>query len=287
MGLTNRNSLTQYDVQQAFQFLQELNTVISLPDFPARLISILSLIIESDFTLIAGTDPNLVGRVDDNSNNQGGERTLASVLVANDFHLLSKTKISISYFSQNPVTMHYLSTGDSSAHKISDFLDQSDMCRRDALYGDFLQPLGMLDQMSLVITDQKQLNRRDTDLDGNSINNLVIKTTPSSVYLEEGLADLVIIIHRDRRNFSERDREILNLLSPHILQAYKNSQLISQIKQECEQLHQILDNTNSIVTDRNGFNKLVTGPAQELIRKYFWLYRSRDGDERLSAGKWG
>jgi DNA-binding CsgD family transcriptional regulator len=265
----NSNSLTQYDVQQVFQFLQELNSVISLPDFPARLISILRLIIESDFTLIAGTDPDLVGRVDDNSNNQGDDRTLASVLVANDFHLLSKTKVSLPYFLQNPVTMHYLSTGDGSAHKISDFLNEPDMCQRDALYGDFLQPLGMLDQMSLVITDQKRSNQRYTNLAGDFINNLVIKTTPSSVYLKEALADLVIIIHRDRRNFSERDRDILNFLSPHILQAYKNSQLISQIKQECEQLHQVLDNTNTIGTDRNGFKKLVTGPAEELIRKYF------------------
>lgn len=263
------SNLTQYDIQQVFQFLQELNTVISLPDFPARLISTLRLIIESDFTLIAGTAPDLVGGIDHNSNNQDGDRTLASVLVANDFHLLSKTKISMSYFVQNPVTMHYLSTGDSSAHKLSDFLDEPDLYQRDALYGDFLKPLGMLDQMSLVITEQKQINQRYTDLDGNFINNLVIKITPSLVYLEEELPDLVIIIHRDRRNFSERDREILNLLSPHILQAYKNSQLISQIKQECEQLYQILDNTNSIVADRNGFKKFVTGPSEELIHKYF------------------
>lgn len=39
-----------------------------------------------------------------------------------------------------------------------------------------------------------------------------------------------VAFHRDRRDFSERDRLMLNLLSPHICQAYGNAEAISAIE---------------------------------------------------------
>ncbi|MBI5902217.1 MAG: hypothetical protein HZB84_01890 [Deltaproteobacteria bacterium] len=39
-----------------------------------------------------------------------------------------------------------------------------------------------------------------------------------------------IAFHRDRRDFSERDRLMLNLISPHICQAYGNAEAISAIE---------------------------------------------------------
>lgn len=39
-----------------------------------------------------------------------------------------------------------------------------------------------------------------------------------------------VAFHRDRRDFSERDRLMLNLISPHICQAYGNAEAISAIE---------------------------------------------------------
>jgi DNA-binding CsgD family transcriptional regulator len=262
-------TLTPYDLQQVFQFVQQLNTIICLSEFPSQLLSILPLVIESDFTLMAGTASNQVGSFAHHPHDSGSQKTLASVLATNDIALLSNTQLSISYFLQNPVTMHHMATGDSSAHKISDFLNEPEMYQCEALYGEFLKPLGMLDQMSLVVTEQQRNTPRYTGCDSELINNWIIKATPTSVYLEEELTDLVIVIHRDSRNFSERDREILNLLMPHILQAYKNSRMISQLQQNCEQLHQVLEQTSSIIIHRDGSIKFVTELAEKLMRKYF------------------
>lgn len=265
----NMSYLSQYDLKQILLFLQQLHTITKLSEFPSRLLSILPLVIESDFTLIAGTDPILMNNFENNLDSQVNNKTLAATLVTDDFQLLSQAEISIPYFLQNPVTMNYLSTGDSSARQISDFLSESEMYQREALYGKFLEPLGMLDQMSLVVTEPKQFNQKYIGLDSNLINNLSIKLTPSSVYLEEELADLVIIIHRNQRNFTERDREKLNLLNPHILQAYRNSQIISRMQEQGNHLTQVLSQTNSIIINRDGSVKLMTEESNKLISKYF------------------
>lgn len=268
--------LSQYDLKQIFLFLQQLHTITKLSEFPSRLLSILPLVIESDFTLIAGTDPILMSNFENNLDSQFNNNALYNILVhkcniltTDDFHLFSKTETSTSYFLENPVTMNYSSTGDGSARKISDFLSESEMYRREALYGKFLQPLGMLDQMSLVVTEPKQFNQKYIGLDSNLINNLSIKLTPSSFYLEEELTDLVIILHRNQRNFTERDREKLNLLNPHILQAYRNSQIISRMQEQGDHLTQVLSETNSIIINRDGSVKLMTEESDKLISKYF------------------
>lgn len=268
--------LNQYDLNQILLFLQQLHTITRLSEFPSRLLSILPLVIESDFTLIAGTDPilmsNFENNLDSQVNNNASNIALISkcdTLITDDFHLFSKTETSTSYFLQNPVTMNYSSTGDISARKISDFLSESEMYQREALYGRFLQPLGMLDQMSLVVTEPKQFNKKYIGLDNNLINNLSIKSSPSSVYLEEELTDIVIIIHRNQRNFTETDREKLNLLNPHILQAYQNSQIITRMQEKGNHLTQVLSQTNSIIINCDGSVKLMTEESDKLISKYF------------------
>lgn len=47
-----------------------------------------------------------------------------------------------------------------------------------------------------------------------------------------------IAFHRDRRDFSERDRLILNCLSPHIRQAYRNAEAISAIRRNIKAVGQ-------------------------------------------------
>lgn len=249
------NHLTQYDFNRILQFLQQLNKLTNLSDFTTHLLSILPLVISSDLTYTVG----------------GGNDILAAPLAADDVHLISKVKVSKSHFLQHPVAMQYLITGDGSAKKISDFLPESELYQRESLYGEFLQPLGMLDQMSLVVKDKKSdaqnINRFDSEL----INISVIRSNFSSVCLEKPLMDLVVVLHRDQRNFSDRDRDILNFINPHILQAYENSQTITRIQQSHGLLNRVLDETNSIIINLDGSIKLMTEQSNKLLRKYFLI----------------
>ncbi len=262
--------LSKYDLTQVILFLKKLNTIVNLSEFPSYLTSILPLIINSDFTLLAGTDPSLVDNAEKSHKPQGGNKLLAVPLATNDVHCLSKVNITLPYFLQNPVTVNYLLTGDRSAKKISDFLNETELRQRDALYGEFLEPLCLLDQMSIVVSAQNQFTQKRQGLNSAFIDNLTIRTTPSSVYLEEELADLVIIIHREKRDFRDRDRELLNLVSSHILQAYQNSQMFSRINQDDNKsLYQVLNQTCSLDVRPDGSIGIMPEQAEKLISKFF------------------
>lgn len=93
------------------------------------------------------------------------------------------------YLEQHP-TIHYIrTTGDGSARKISDFLSMDDWHALD-LYREGFAPLGVEYQMSLAM--------------------------PAEPPLVVGIA-----LNRSHRDFSENDRIALNLLRPHIAQAYR------------------------------------------------------------------
>lgn len=279
------SQLSQYDLLQVLTFLKKLNIAVNISEFPSHLASILPLVIESDFTLLAATDPSLASGLEHHSH-ISDHKLLAAPLASNDFNSLAKVEISLPYFLQNPVAMNYLLTGDISAKKISDFLTIPELNQREALYGKYLQPLGMLDQMSIVVSDQKQFSQKHTDLDSALINNLIVNATPSSVYLEENLADLVIIIHRERRNFTDRDREILNLISSHILQTYQNSQIVSRMHQEHYKLCQVFNQTSSIIINPNGSVNYITTQSENLIRKYFPSSSFQNNDLPTEVKNW-
>jgi len=84
---------------------------------------------------------------------------------------------------------------------------------------------------------------------------------------EEGL--ITIALHRNQRNFRERDRLILNLLRPHISQAYQNVKALAQVQHDLAQLHHILELLGVIVLTGDGQVQLMTQQAEQWLRQYF------------------
>ncbi len=96
------------------------------------------------------------------------------------------------YISQHPVVHYMNATGDGQALKISDFVGVRDY-RKSVVYQEFFQQIGVEDQLAIGIRAE---------------NGFVI-----------GIA-----FNRADRSFTEKDRLRLNLLRPHVIQAYVHAQ---------------------------------------------------------------
>jgi DNA-binding CsgD family transcriptional regulator len=92
---------------------------------------------------------------------------------------------------QNPLSAHYARTRDGRAYKLSDFITRRELHRLD-LYREGLEPLGLEHQMAFAL--------------------------PSRPSLAIGIA-----LNRASPDFTERDRTVLNLARPHLIQSYGNA----------------------------------------------------------------
>jgi DNA-binding CsgD family transcriptional regulator len=86
-----------------------------------------------------------------------------------------------------------------------------------------------------------------------------------------GPAVIGIAMNRNRRSFSERDREILDLLRPHLAQAHggileraRRGNLIATLEHGLEQ-----SGAAVVALDRDGGIAAASGAAIELLREYF------------------
>jgi len=143
------------------------------------------------------------------------------------------------HLSEHPILTYYQQTGNGEARTLSDFLTRSQFHRLE-LYQKFYRQEGVEDQMAIMLPVQP------TRLIG-------------------------IGLHRGQRNFSERDRLLLNLLRPHLAQAYANAQAISAMRQEVRLLRQGLDVSGQevVVLSREGRVRLMTQQARAWLTEYF------------------
>jgi DNA-binding CsgD family transcriptional regulator len=100
------------------------------------------------------------------------------------------------HMHQHPVIAHYVATGDTRSHMISDFLHRREF-RRLGLYAELFAPLGIDAQLSTTMA-----------------------TGPRASVI--GVA-----LNRGKHGFGERERTLLDLLRPHFLVAYSNARRYS------------------------------------------------------------
>jgi len=144
-----------------------------------------------------------------------------------------------SVMHEHPVVQHYLQTSDRRACKISDFVTEREFHSR-ALYTAFYQPMGIQDVMCFEIP------------------------SPAPFLLPIGL-------HRSRRNFTERERLLLNLVRPHLSQAWRNAKKFTRVMEEMRALDQTLDELDRgvIVLNSQGRVRSATRRATQYLSDYF------------------
>lgn len=113
---------------------------------------------------------------------------------------------------ENPIVPYFKRTGDGRAMMISDFLTQREF-RERPLYQDFYKPFRIPYHLAIALSIQ-------------------------------GSSTITTIVHRGRREFNERDRLLLNLARPHLLQAYRQSQLRATFQHQLRSQQIALDSLN-------------------------------------------
>lgn len=146
--------------------------------------------------------------------------------VPSDFAELTET-FAI-YMDENPCIEYYRRTGDGRATKISDFLTHREL-RRLGYYNEYLRRVGLEHRMSIVIPKP-----------------------PHSV----------IALGRTGKDFSERDRLLLDLLHPHLTQAYDNAAALTRMRQESVHPNPVKD----VLLSRESFERLgLTDREAEIL----------------------
>jgi DNA-binding CsgD family transcriptional regulator/GAF domain-containing protein len=110
---------------------------------------------------------------------------------------------------QHPVLRYHTRSGDGRALKISDFLSRDEFHRLD-LYAESFRLIGAEDQLAVAL--------------------------PSPAPFVIGLA-----LNRSRRSFSERDRQVLDLVRPHLAYAHHNAELRAQLSEMVVLLERLAD----------------------------------------------
>jgi DNA-binding CsgD family transcriptional regulator len=156
-------------------------------------------------------------------------------------------KVIDQHFGEHPI-VHNMPKTLHGAYQLSDFVNQKELQRLEGLYQQFLRPLDQADQMTFFLPNTNsgswsKLTQADVTLVGFSLNR--------------------------PHNFTERDRLILNLLRPHLSQAYSNAQQYQQYKQELGQLHQTINHLGLVVLSHEGRVQRVTPPAMTWLEAYF------------------
>ena len=115
----------------------------------------------------------------------------------------------------NPVARHHVETRDGRAYKLSDFLTRREL-HETPLWQEALGPLGMEYQMAFTLPSQP------------------------SVLIGIALTD-------GERDFTERDRTLLNLARPQLVQAYRNAQIHTEARERLAALEHGLEETGKAV----------------------------------------
>ena len=148
-------------------------------------------------------------------------------------------EIHSSYIDENPLINHYRRTHDGQAVKITDFLTQSEF-RRLGLYSDAFRRVGMDHWMSIVLPHGP-------------------------------LSATAVSLGRSGKDFSERDRLVLNVLRAHLMQAYDNAAALTQMQRESARTKRTMEKLDRAVValGQKGRLQWCTEQARRWISEYF------------------
>lgn len=167
-----------------------------------------------------------------------------------DFPGLTAAQVSEMYrgFGEHPITQNMPQTLNG-AYKLSDFVSHEELHSLEGLYQNFLRLLSLEDQICAFLPN----------------------VTPVSWHqLLQVEASLVgVSISRSQRSFTERDRLILNLLRPHLFQAYCNVQQYQQLQTDLDQLQQSLNHLGVVILDALGQVQSIAPQAIKWLETYF------------------
>jgi hypothetical protein len=225
---TDMENLEFHDLQKLNQSIQQLYTLHNLETFGVDALLIIDRLVPSDIPLFHLTNVQT--------------QTVQDTFLP-DYPGLSPAMANIKSqcLHEHPITQN-MGQALQGACKISDFITPQEFHQKEGLYQEFMRPLETEDQMMLFLPSH---NSGDW------------AQLASAKALLVGFA-----FNRSQRSFTERDRLLLNLLRPHLFQAYCNSQ-------QYNQLQLALHHLGLIILDTTGKIQLITPQATIWLETYF------------------
>ncbi len=146
------------------------------------------------------------------------------------------------YGHEHPVLQHIIRTGDGRPHAISDFLTQEEF-HATQLYQQFYRPLGVEEQMALQL--------------------------PSSSPI------VAITLHAEWREFTERDRVLLNLIRPQLVQSMRNARAFDRLQRLRLAMEQRIEDAGEgmVLLDHRGRVDYASPNARAILARWLGEWR--------------
>jgi DNA-binding CsgD family transcriptional regulator len=141
------------------------------------------------------------------------------------------------FMHQHPLVSFYKRTGDGRALKVSDFLSKREFHRLE-LYNEYFRKYKIEQQLAVVL--------------------------PALPPLVVG-----VVLSRCGPDFNEKERQLLELLRPHLLVAYKNAEVFTSLRESLES-----SGKAAFMEINAGRVTEMTGQAGRWLKKYFGNLRS-------------
>jgi DNA-binding CsgD family transcriptional regulator len=227
------------DLQKLNQGIQQLYTIRNLDTFGVDTLAIIDRLVPSNPPIFHHT------------NTQTGQLFI-TFLPTRDGNVPEFIRVLEGVLAKDrlnhPIAEHMPETL-TGAYKLSDFIDLQELHSREQLYQQFLRQLGIEEQILFFIPDVNpakwcELAQTETILSG-------------------------FILNRPSLSFTERDRLILNLLQPHLLQAYTNARSYQQVQQDLNRIQQSFDNLGIAIVDIDGKIQSIAPQAISWLNTYF------------------
>ena len=224
------------DMQQLNQGIGQLYTIHNLDTFGLETLKIIDRLVPTDLPSFQSTHVPT--------------RQISGVALYRSPEVFTPelTAVVEQHYRQHPIVEHMEQTFHG-AYKISDFVSQQAFHRLEGLYQQCLRPFGIEDQMTLFLPPDHgirsaRLAPEDETLVGFSLN-------------------------RAECSFNERDRLILNLLRPHLFQAYTNAQKYQQLQQTADRVQQSLNSLGVVRLNTEGQIQSIAPQAIIWLETYF------------------
>jgi DNA-binding NarL/FixJ family response regulator len=223
------------DTQSLLQGIQTLYTFCNLETFAVNALTILNQLVPSDMPIFHATKVRT-------------HQISHTFLPDFPGFTPEMERMIHQHFGEHPI-LHHMPQTLHGAYQISDFVSQKELHCLEGFYQQFLRPLALEEQMTFFL-----------------------KNESSGSWSKVSQTDVTLVgfsLHRSQHNFTERDRLILNLLSPHLSQAYCNAQQYQHLQQDLSQLHQTLNHLGLVILSSEGQVQRVTPQAMEWLEAYF------------------
>lgn len=143
------------------------------------------------------------------------------------------------HMKEDPVVAWFARSPDGRAVKLSDFVTRRQF-HRLGVYNEVYRPGHLEHQIAFALTTPRPLM-------------------------------VGITVNRARRDFSEDDRQGLNLLRPHLVQAYRNAEAVTSVRRDLELLVRGVEELGQalLVVDHDGAIRWQSHRARECLGEYF------------------